>query len=348
MKSVSPADCCGLLCIFLLSVLGTLAAEQSSAVPAPSTDNKPQCVFLLATPAADSAALIATARRQIALWRGDLKTPTKVEPTRAAMANLAINLLIRSNRWEAVGQERSALALRRFVKSALADVDWRLQSLSGEGDVGALEARLAWLRSATPLDSVAICEVAGIGASHGGAEASYRRSFCVSDPAQILSYMQHAAALGHPAAMEGMGRLCLQGAHPDSCTLRELCRAAQSGRSGAASAVGWRLTIPGSTGDLTAGRQWLQYAAERADVAAMNNLGELIERVQPDAAGRLQARDWYRRAATAGLPEAMINSARLLAQGNAGDCAEAKRWLRQAVTSGLPQAQAWLAGLTCH
>ena len=333
----------------LLGWMSSLAA-QSPVAPAPSvaTASSVECRFQRITPAPDLAELIATARTQIAHWRQDLKTATKVESTRAAMANLAINLLLRSNRWEASGNDLAAAGLRKFVKSALADADWRLQAISAQGDVGALEARLAWLRSATTVDATALCAVAEKGASLGGAEASYRRVFCVSDAAQKLSAMRAAAALGHPAAMEAVGRLCLQGEHPEACAVRDLCRAAQSGRVAAASALGWRLTLPGTNGDLQAGRQWLQYAAENADVAAMNNLGELIERTQRDAAGRQLASDWYRRAAVSGLPEAMINRARLLAAGNADDCAEARRWLQQALASGLAAAQISLSALACH
>jgi TPR repeat protein len=335
--------------VLLSGWMSSLAAPSPVApLPSAATESTVECAFLRITPAPDLAALITTARTQIAHWRQDLKTPAKVESTRAAMANLAINLLLRSNRWEASGNELAAAGLRKYVKSALADVDWRLQAISAQGDVGALEARLAWLRSATTVDAAALCAVAEKGASLGGAEASYRRVFCISDAAQKLSAMRAAAALGHPAAMEAVGRLCLQGEHPEACAVRDLCRAAQSGRVAAASALGWRLTIPGTNGDLQAGRQWLQYAAENADVAAMNNLGELIERTQRDAADRQLASDWYRRAAVLGLPKAMVNRARLLAAGDAHDCAEAKRWLQQALASGLAPAQEDLSALACH
>ena len=324
-------------------MLRTLACVMLFAISVPAAAAL-QCPFRVppaATPGLESRADLA-----IAAWRAALKLRKDDPQVRQAMADYAINLLSRVNHLDAIGREQEAQRLRRYVLSRLPDTDWRLQHQAQQGDLGSIEARLAWLRADPVTNADALCALARRGAALGGAESLYRKALCTTDPTQALGDMQRAAALGQAAALEAVGRLCLSGRLASGCRLEGLCLAAQAGRLGAASAIGWQLTAAGTNakGD---GAAWLGHAAAAGDALAQNNLGEWEERHAPGQHGRLLALAWYRRAADQGLPAAMVNAARLLAEGTPAQCLEAQGLLEAAERGGLTQARQWRAELRC-
>lgn len=284
--------------------------------------------------------------KRIVEWRSELKQLGDAAPTRQAMADYAVNLLLRANALEASGADTEAGRMRRFVRGRLPDTDWRIQFQARQGDLGAIEARISWLRADPKIEAKLVCELALRGAVLGGAESQYRTAFCIPEREQALVHMRAAADRGHAAALEAIGRLCLNGAVTAQCSFDRLCRAAQAGRIGAASSVGWHLTGQ-KMGTGTDGAAWLQRAADAGDVIAQNNLGEWHERHDSVVHGQDLALHWYRKAAAGGLPAAMVNAARLLAVGDGLQCREAQAYLREAASKGLSQAQGWLTELDC-
>ncbi len=290
--------------------------------------------------------LFAQAEAAIKSWRERLKAGPQDPQVRQAMADYAINLMQRVNRLDAAGTEPAANSLRRFVIARLPDTAWRIQHQASQGDLGAIEARIAWLRAEADAETDTICRLAAQGAALGGSESSYRHALCIKAPAAALQSMQRAAALGHPAAMETVGRLCSSGRLTAGCKLEPLCRAAQSGRIGAAAAIGWHLTGP-DVPHSEDGVSWLRRAAEAGDPLAQNNYGELRERQLEGSGDLREALVWYQRAAEQGLPAAMVNSARLLAAGSPSECRQAQILLDKAQESGLAQAGEWRQSLSC-
>ncbi|MDZ4812154.1 MAG: hypothetical protein SGI99_05995 [Pseudomonadota bacterium] len=304
----------------------------------------PHCVFQVHS--MDAPNLLTSADQAIEAWRAGLKRDGNDPAVRQAMADYAINLMQRANRLDATGHDEQARSLRSYVLLRLPDTAWRVKHLAAQGDLGAIEARLAWLRSDPAHDAAELCVLAGRGAKLDGAESSYRLALCTTAAPEALEHMQRAAALGHPAALETIGKLCLTGRLSGACALDGLCRAAQAGRIGAAAAIGWRITDahqPVSSD----GAAWLQRAADAGDALAQNNLGEWHERQNTTAGGMKLALMWYRRAAVKGLPAAMVNAARLLAPGDAEQCKEAQSLLEQASRAGLTQAVDWRKELGC-
>jgi hypothetical protein len=322
------------LALMAACVLSTAAYAEEVRCPYRLSDQPPVGL----TTKADTA---------IAGWRNALKTKTGEPAIRQAMADYAINLLLLANRLEAAGKDSAATDLRRYVLRQLPDTDWRIQHQAGQGDLGAIEARQAWLRTAKTPDTTALCALAARGAALGGSESSYRLALCTTEAGAALTAMKTAAAKGHPAAMEIVGRLCISGKLGPNCATTGLCRAAQAGRIGAAAAIGWKLTEGDQPDASSEGAAWLQRAAEAGEALAQNNLGEWHERHNSTAGGRLMALTWYQRSARQGLPAAMVNAARLLASDGPKGCREAQELLVKAESSGLTQAGEWRKSLVC-
>jgi TPR repeat protein len=80
-------------------------------------------------------------------------------------------------------------------------------------------------------------------------------------------------------------------------------------------------------------------------LARLGDAGAQLELAEAYTAGRgvapdpVEAARWYRAAAKAGMPEAQLALARLLAAQEGGERAEAVAWLRRAAELGLPEAQ---------
>ena len=332
-------------CVLFALAIGLAAIVANAEVPTEDI----HCPFRVHDLAAPD--LIAKADAQIDSWRRALKLNANDPVIRQAMADYAINLMQRANRLDAAGSDNAASSLRSYVLKKLPDTDWRIQHQAAEGDLGAIEARLSWLRSDRAHDKATFCALANRGAQLAGAESIYRLALCTKAAPAALELMQRASSLGHPAAMETIGRLCVSGRLQGACSLDGLCRSAQSGRIGAATAIGWRLTEAGRTDISQAssieGAAWLQRAAEAGEALAQNNLGEWLERQNPRVADTTLALLWYQRAAAQGLPAAMVNAARLLALGNAGQCRQAQSLLEQAKRAGLAQAAEWRKSLVC-
>lgn len=323
---------------------GMVLVLASVSAPAAGQLAAPRCAFQVQN--MDAPDLRASADQAIETWRGGLKRNASDPEIRQGMADYAINLMQRANRLDAAGHDGQARSLASYVLSKLPDTAWRVKHLAAQGDLGAIEAQLAWLRSDPAHDAAELCALAGRGARLHGAESSYRLALCTTAAPEALGHMQRAAALGHPAALETMGKLCLTGRLSGACALDGLCRAAQAGRIGAAAAIGWRLTDADQPFSVD-GAAWLQRAADAGDALAQNNLGEWHERQNTTTGGMKLALMWYRRAAVKGLPAAMVNAARLLAPGDAGQCKDAQSLLEQASRAGLAQAVDWRKELIC-
>ena len=176
--------------VFFLSLGAALAA--GAAAPVAET----MCPFRVQDFSAPD--LIVRADAQIAAWRAALTRDANDPRVRQAMADYAVNLLLRANRLDAAGRGDDARALRRYVIARLPDTDWRIQHQAGQGDVGAIDARLAWLRSARTPDSAALCALAARGAGLGSAEAHYRLALCTEDAAAALQAMHRRACRTPP------------------------------------------------------------------------------------------------------------------------------------------------------
>lgn len=286
----------------------------------------------------------APAEKELKTLRQKVKAKKDANAARESMANLAVTLWVRSNRLESEGDLKSADAIRRFVRDQLPDTEWRIGYQAQNNDQGAAEAVLTRLRTDPKSEPKVICDAAFRAAGLGSAEGQFRQAQCATDGAESRRYLEQAAASGHAGAQEALGRICLnEGAGSNDCTTRWLCRAAQSGRTDAQSLLGWWLgRSDAPAADRVDAEPWLKLAAERGERAAMNNLGEWWER-----SGDLnQALIWYRKAADAGLPEAMVNVGRMLARSSA-QCEQAAAWFDKAAAQGLSMASDYKAKLSC-
>ncbi len=286
----------------------------------------------------------APAEQELSALRKQVRSKQKANEAREAMANMAVTLWVRSNRLEAEGDVSTAKAIRRFLRDQLPDTEWRIGYQAQNNDQGAAEAILTRLRSDPKADPKQVCNAAFRAAGLGSAEGQFRQAQCVTDGLESRRYLEQAAASGHAAAQEALGRICLnEGKGSADCTTRWLCRSAQSGRKEAQSLLGWWLgRADAPSADRVDAEAWLKRAAERGDRSAMNNLGEWWERAEDFN----QSLIWYRKAATAGQPEAMVNVGRLLARSPDG-CAEAAQWFDRAAAAGLGLASEYRAKLSC-
>lgn len=281
-------------------------------------------------------------RKQLA-GKKNAKTD-QANQAREGLANLAVTLWVRSNRLEAEGDAASARAIRSFVSDKLGDTEWRIGFQAQNQDQGAAEAVLTRVRIDPKSKPEQICQAAARAATLGSAEGLYRSALCETDATASRGKLEQAASSGHAAAQEALARICLnEGEAGTACATRWLCRAAQAGRRDSASLLGWWLGRSNAdASDRVDAQAWLKFAADAGDRVAMNNFGEWWER-----SGDLnQALNWYRRSATAGQPEGMVNLGRMLARSDAS-CKEAAQWFDKANAAGLSLALEYKSKLNC-
>ena len=212
--------------------------------------------------------------------------------------------------------------------------------------VGGLLVRLAGspnpaLRTGCPA-TIAAAEAGFAFAWFQGARCIVER-----DARQASDWMRAAAATGHAGAQESVGRSCVEGEPKNwRCATEWLGRAAASGRISAMPVLGWALANQPnpSAADQRAALGWYEKGADAGDLFAMNNLAVMLERGPLALRDSAAARRRYAQAARTGFGPAQYNLGRMLAAGEGGsaDVVEAAEWLRKAAAAGVPEAQAAL------
>jgi TPR repeat protein len=267
--------------------------------------------------------------------------------TRKKMDELAVRAARAAERALSRGDEDLFLSYRALIAARMADADLGIEAMAGRGIATADYALgIFWLHGmlrAPDLDRA--CQHFSAAAAKGFGGAKFRLAQCLEsqEPERALNLLREAASAGHVAAMESLGRACLEATPPDSaCALTHLQRAAEEGRASATTLLGW-MYAEGVGVALNPGRaaEYYQAAAARGEVSARNNLGELFESgrgVAPDAAAAFAQ---YRLAAEAGFPPAQFNLGRLYAggKGTAKDTEAARLWLGKASKAGIETAQ---------
>lgn len=202
-----------------------------------------------------------------------------------------------------------------------------LHGLLGTGDVGRACARFA----------------AALDKGFGGAK--FRHAQCIeeSDPGRAYALLREAADGGHVAAMERLGRICLEAEPPDvACATARLERAAREGRASATTLLGWMQAegLAGKADPVRAAKLYAE-AARKGEPSALNNLGELFEKGRGVERNDKAAFENYLAAAKGGYPPAQFNVGRLYAAGRGTERNrdQARLWLIEADKAGIPQAR---------
>lgn len=275
------------------------------------------------------------------------RRPPDREALRRKLADLALRSAIGAERALAIGNARLFDSYLRQFREQFQDIHWRVGLRAARGVAAAKYAAgvLALHGILEPVSVETACRHFAEALDNGYGGAKFRASQCLeeTDPARAAELLRGAAANGHPAAAELVGRSCLARKPPDTpCAWDLMTVAAVAGRPSAQSLLGW-MYVQGSGGRPAdpdrAARLYLQ-AARAGDAAAQNNIGELYETGRGVPTDLAQALLWYRNAAEAGFPPAQFNLGRLHAAGSgtARDFTEARRWLEQAERGGIAQA----------
>jgi len=250
---------------------------------------------------------------------------------------------------EAVGDNENAQHLTQKLLKDLHDTGWRVQNMSQRGDLMARQAtgfllgRGVFLKKDTEQSCVEF-----IAAAEKLAPAGWHAAQCLMNtaPEKAWVQMERAAQRGHAAAQEWMGRRCLGefGATEMDfvCARTYLVQSASLGRSSAQTLLAYLLfSGMGSPVDLPRAIRLYKVAAEKGDVNAQNNLGEIYEMARGVTRNLDEAIRWYERAADQGLGPAQFNAGRLWAIGVGGkkDPAKARAFLVQAEGNGIAQAR---------
>lgn len=315
-----------------------LAGSAPAAAPAAWTLNPSTVAGILSQ---------ARAERQ----RLNVRKPAKRD--RERMARLAIDYAGQAAIAEALGVELPGDPPGKVFPQLFFDVAWRLGKRAREGDVRAMESlellhRKGWVAAQ---DMALACSQAAAAARRGSAIGLFAAARCQAQdsPARARDLLSQAAAAGHPAAQEVLGRQCLEATDSDPvCARRWIGQAARAGRVSAMSLMGWLLAAGrGGPRDLVAARDMYTAAAAADDMAAQNNLGELWELGQGGRQDVFQAIEWYQRAAESGFAPAQFNLGRMLlgVQGIPPDRDRARPWLEKASAQGVAEAGELLRGM---
>lgn len=286
---------------------------------------------------------------EIAEARMIVATRPRDIPARVRLANASIILANWVLNAEAVGDMQKAASLSERFGKHLHDTAWRVQKMAQDGDLMARQAVGFLLGRGILLqkDQVKAC-IEYQAASEKHASAAWHAAGCLMDssPEKAWVEMERAAARGHAAALEWVGRRCLGefGAKEKdfSCARTHLSRSASQGRPRAQTLLAY-LLMSGQGGPVDIARATSLYkaAAERGDADAQNNLGEIHESGRGLARNLEEAMRWYEAAALQGLPSAQFNAGRLWAIGAGGkkDPEKARAYLLQAESKGVAQAR---------
>lgn len=280
-------------------------------------------------------------------YRNALAGKPDDEDTRQKLAELALRSARAAERALSRGDEDLFHAFRTQIESTYPGVRDRIEYMSERG-VGAADFALATFALHGMLGERSIghaCASFATALDKGFRGARYRVAQCLEDrdPERATTLMREAAEAGHVAAMEHLGRACLETLPPDvACAYMWIERAAREGRASAKTYLAW-MHVEGIGGrqDFALAAQLYRDAARQGESSAANNLGELLENGRGVTRNERAAADYYRQAAEAGFPPAQFNLGRLYAAGRGvdKDVGAARRWLAMASAAGIDRAQ---------
>jgi len=277
-----------------------------------------------------------------------IKQRPRDEVLREQMTPLAVRSAIGAERALAIGNASLFDSYRKQFIEQFPKRRWRIVRAAQQGD-GAAEFALGVLALHGYLEAPAVETACGhfikaLGKGYAGAK--FRVSQCLrqTDPARSAVLLREAAASGHPAAEELVGRACLEATPQDaSCAWENLSAAAAAGRPSAQSLLAWMLVqgTGGRTPDTARATRLYLLAAHAGDASAQNNMGEMYESGRGLQSDPAQAAGWYRKAAEAGFAPAQFNLGRLYAEGRGvpRDFTQARKWLESADKAGVAAAR---------
>lgn len=280
-----------------------------------------------------------------------------IELARERLGDLATDYAEQIETAEALVRLELAQQLAERYKRSFPDTLWRLgqRAQAGEARAHAALGLLHRLGIVAARDETKACTHYAAAAQRRHVSALYQTAFCrraQPDGKPDPEFLQRAAAGGHPAAQEMLGRACLRETRQSACALDWLTRAGKQERASALSLLGFMY----ATGELVPKDEqrafgFLSLAAKLGDPAAQNNVGQMYELGRGVASDGKEAFGWYRRAAESGFGLAQVNLARCYIEGRGTepDPEAATRWLTQAQKGGVKEASVllnWLASRT--
>ena len=236
-----------------------------------------------------------------------------------------------------------------FVRAAEAgsgDAACTLGAAYYRGDFGETDKKkaLEWSLKAAKLGDLTAMNNLGITYRDGdGVEMNLARA---------IEWFRQAANRGHPGAMTNLGFAYLNGdgvAVDKKAAEEWFVRAAETGDADAECALGTRYA-QGAFGkvDYVKAKEWWEKAAEQNYLIAMWSLGDMYQFGEDGVPqDRILAFIWFKRAAEAGLPDAMesLGLAYLQGWGTIADPDKAKEWLIRAAENGNSSAECTLGSL---
>jgi TPR repeat protein len=264
------------------------------------------------------------------------------------LGQLALRAARGAERALAAGDERQSAAYLDLIRTQLPEAQSALEQLVNRRIASADFAlgTLALHGVFADRDLARACGHFVEALDRGFIAARYRAAQCLEarDPPRAYELFKQAASDGNLAAVERLGRLCLEARPPDTkCALKYIEQAARGGRTRATALLGWIYSegIVGERPDLTRAAHYYREAALRGDVPASNNLAEMLERGRGVRADHATAFDLYRRAAEAGYAPAQFNVARLYiaGRGTPRSLDAARHWLQLAMSGGVEEAK---------
>lgn len=144
---------------------------------------------------------------------------------------------------------------------------------------------------------------------------------------RAAALLKQAAVTNHPALLCDIGSYLLAIEHRDAAYACYV-RAADAGNLAAMHNAG---VLSKEDGRLDEAQRWWTAAVDGGYVGSMNSLGNLVRLRHNDITAGMR---YYRLAAAAGVPDAMLNLVPLLA--GAGEIAEARHWAEALTATGNP------------
>jgi TPR repeat protein len=272
-----------------------------------------------------------------------------LEAARNRLTDLAVEYVAEIEMAESVVRVDVSQALADRYKQSFFDTVWRLGQRAKGGDARA-QATLGALHRlgvVAERDDAKACAFYRSAAERMHVAALYHAASCPGEAKG--NYIERAAAGGHPAAQEMLGRTCLNERRDPACALDWLARAGEQRRPSALSLLGYMY----ATGDLVPKDEkrafaFLLGAARLGNAAAQNNVGQMLELGLGTAPDPKEAFGWYKRSAEAGIGPAQVNLARcyIEGRGTAKNEETAKQWLGQAQKQGVKEASVLLEWLS--
>jgi TPR repeat protein len=326
----------------------TAAKPPAKAKPLPN-EEKPVRAAAVA-PAADQASIDAsTLDMEIAAARRAVTENPADSQARERLARTSVRLIDALLHAESVGDVGRVNELTQKLATDLPDTGWRVQKMAQNGDLSARQATGFLLERGVLLEKDANKACAEfLLAAEQFASAGWHAAQCLmkASPDKAWAQVERAAARGHAAAQEWMGRRCLgefgAAEKDDACARSWLAQAASQGRSRSQTLLAYLLmSDQGGPADSSRAARLYKLAAEQGDADAQNNLGEIYEVGHGTTPNPAEALHWYELAAGQGLASAQFNAGRLWAVGvgDKKDPARARALLVQAESNGVAQAR---------